>query len=454
MAIEGKHFDKETGKYVDDDIFDPLIHIQTGIRYFKKQKLEQESTGGYKVKKMFGGYDKFNKSYKSFSKKSSSKTGAFQKNGYYYTNPNTKKNSQVVVRITGSNSSYEGLVNHIHYISRNGERPLISSEGERFDTYASLGDAYNSFGINSPIPTEAELKEQNKKPRKEVVHIIMSMKGKDPDLEKIRTAAEKTIKEIFPNQYFVSATHDDTDNNHVHICMRARDEIKDRAINIDKRKLDAMKIYFAQNLNALGIEATHNVKERISKKELDEDREAQTHFTVTSFGEAPFNFNPEKKPSYYVSYIDKKGQTITIWGEDLHRLIDEKNIHVNDRVRFEIVAMEAKAEKIRIRDKKKNVTYEKTLYKKVWDASIKGRDEKILKPMPKSEIATLLSNSNLKIVYDDATPYTKKYHNEQLKKQQEQSQPQIQTEEPTIQKTTIRKQIIRDEDNELVRKKE
>ena len=88
---EGKHFDKETGKYVDDDIFDPLIHIQTGIRYFKKQKLEQESTGGYKVKKMFGGYDKFNKNYKSFSKKSTNKTGAFQKNGYYYINPNTKK---------------------------------------------------------------------------------------------------------------------------------------------------------------------------------------------------------------------------------------------------------------------------------------------------------------------------------------------------------------------------
>ncbi len=431
MAREGQHWDEELGRYVDDDIWDPVIRIKTGAKRIKQIEKKEQSTGGYKILKE-----------KESSKRSKIARIILADNS----SSSSKKNTEVVVRITGTNSSSDGLKNHLHYISRNGEREIQSSDGEIFENYQQIKDAASSFGVNEEILSEAQLAALGKKPKREVVHIIMSMQGKDAGLEKIRQAAHETIKENFPGQYFVSATHDDTDNNHVHICMRARDEIRNKAINIDKDKLEKMRKDFARHLNERGIEATATSYEKKKKKEIDSERNQNLHFQVLNFGEANYNFDKNQQMSYYVTYRTRAGKEVTIWGEDLQRVVEENKIHVDDYCRFEVVGSQPTNKKVRIQDKKDpNIEYERTIYKKTWDVSIKGRAEKIIQAADRNELKK--QEDKLTVIYKNgsAEKYKKKKIQTKIQSTQEQIQPQAQ--ENTKVRSGIKTSIEKDKEH-------
>ena len=455
MAREGQHWDKAKGKYVDDDIFDPSVNLMRGRRTFANfSKVKNNNNVYNKTVKPHHSNDEFlpktkYKKTKVFPKSATNFYSTKQKQ-YQQDYHSNKSNKQVVVRITGNNSTYEGLANHLHYISRNGEREMTSSEGEVFRSYSEIKDAYNSFGINEAIPTEAELIAQGRKPRKEVVHIIMSMQGKEHNLKAIETASQNTIKKVFPDQYFVSATHDDTDNNHCHIAMRARNELTNKAINIDKRKLDEMKITFAQELNKLGIEAEHNVKYRPTQDELKEQQKKQKHFKVVAFGNAPFNFDKNKQQSYYVTYQTEKGEELTIWSENLQSVIEQNHITIGEYCRFEMVDAIPTNKTVTFKDKHdENISYRKNIYAKVWDVSIKDRAEKELTPMPRDEYRKLVNS--ITVIYNDSTKYTKDYHNNP-EKYQEQSEPREYTTD--IRKVQDRIQRIKKSRREYERENE
>lgn len=437
MPKEGKHWDEELGKWVDDDIWDPAIRIKTGVLRRKQIDEKIQSTGGFKIGKIkeaikygdaSGASLKFNKGEKNepsinevFYKNYDSKRDRSKP----YSSSSFEKNTEVIVRVTGNSSSSDGLKNHLHYISRNGEREMHSKDGEIFENYQQIKEAASSFGVNEAILSEAEMTALNKKPRREAIHIIMSMRGKEADLEKIRQAAHNTIEKNFPGQYFVSATHDDTNNNHVHICMRARDEILNKAINIDQEKLDKMRVDFAKNLNDLGIEATATIPERKKKVELDKERSDNLHFQVLSFGEANYNFDEKEQMSYYVTYKTRNGKEVTIWGEDLQRVVKENGIHVNDYCRFEIIGSEPTNNKVRIKDKKDpNIEYERTIFRKTWDVSIKGRAEKKIFAADRKEMKK--RENELTVIYKNgsAEKYKKKKIQPEVQNTQEQAQRQ------------------------------
>ena len=115
-------------------------------------------------------------------------------------------NSEVVIKITGASKDFGNLKAHLRYISRNGELEVFSKENEIFQGKQSLKDLANSFNDFYEILSEKELEKLDKKPKREALHIVFSMKGvmKTP-VDKIKKAAEQTIKELYPHHYFVVA---------------------------------------------------------------------------------------------------------------------------------------------------------------------------------------------------------------------------------------------------------
>ena len=125
-------------------------------------------------------------------------------------------NSEVVIKITGASKDFGNLKAHLRYISRNGELEVFSKENEIFQGKQSLKDLANSFNDFYEILSEKELEKLDKKPKREALHIVFSMKGvmKTP-VDKIKKAAEQTIKELYPHHYFVLAMHQNTDKNFI-----------------------------------------------------------------------------------------------------------------------------------------------------------------------------------------------------------------------------------------------
>ena len=120
-------------------------------------------------------------------------------------------NSEVVIKITGASKDFGNLKAHLRYISRNGELEVFSKENEIFQGKQSLKDLANSFNDFYEILSEKELEKLDKKPKREALHIVFSMKGvmKAP-VDKIKKAAEQTIKELYPHHYFVVAMRQDS----------------------------------------------------------------------------------------------------------------------------------------------------------------------------------------------------------------------------------------------------
>ncbi|OCS40126.1 hypothetical protein CFVI92203_09185 [Campylobacter fetus subsp. venerealis cfvi92/203] len=339
----------------DEDIF-------KAKRVIKRFEAKQKSTYAYSIK----------------SKKSIS-----------YSN---KKNSkEVVVKITGSAKDFEGLKGHIKYISRNGDIELFSSDNEIFIGKDDFKNAIDNFNSGDRIPSKNALFTNGKKPKRETLNFVFSMKDHlQAPANKIQEAAIKVLKEKFPDNYFLTAIHNDTDNPHCHICLKITDAHGKR-INPKKSDLDELRKNFALELNRMNIDATATIRKKIKigkdGKIIDEPEIKSHHYEVVGFGEALYKFNPSNDQSYYVSYKTPTGKIATIWSKDLKNVIEGNRINVGEFCRFAITGEQEM--KFVYFDKKTKNTIEKTAYKKIWDVSINGRSEKELKPLKKYSMPTI-----------------------------------------------------------------
>ncbi len=337
--------------FFDDDIF----KAKRVIKRFEKQ---QQSTYTYKVK-------------------SKPKFKDFSSNSY------KKINTEVLVKITGSAKDFEGMKGHIKYISRNGELELFSSDNETFNGKDDNKKAVEKFNNSHRILSKDELQLVNHKPKRETLNFVFSMKDHlQAPANKIREAAIKTLKEKYPNNYFVAAIHNDTDNPHCHICLKIKDNLGKR-INPNKTDLDNLRKKFALELNKLGIEATATTKKRVQIDKngfiVEPTQIKAHHYEVVSFGEANYKFDSKQDMSYYVRYKTKNGKEVDLWSKDLKQVIENNNIRIGEYCRF-VITGESEV-KFRYLDKKTKNTIEKTTYKKDWDVSVNGRLEKDLKPL-------------------------------------------------------------------------
>ena len=302
---------------------------------------------------------------------------------------------QVMIKVTSSCHSYEHTAQHLNYISRNGKLEILDSDGNTFRGKEENLQALKFFNRGYKIPSNLELRNQEKRERRETFNIVFSMGSRRyATTKQIRVAMIKTMQELYPDNKFMIAMHDDTDNPHCHIILKVVDDFGRRTA-LSRASLKTMRETYARELRSIGIEAYE--KERTytqveyeplkeyksifikNEKFIPVKKHKAHHYRVVDFGEAHFNFDVDKDMSYYVRYRSTKGKDIVIWAKDLGRVVEENKIRRGEFCRFAITD-EERLEKL-IYDKKTDTSYKKIVYKKSWDVSIEDRAEKDLHPL-------------------------------------------------------------------------
>lgn len=340
-----------------------------------------------------------------------------------------KKNTEVLVKITSSGKNIESVGNHVDYISRNGKLDLITSD----EIVYQGKDGRNE--IKKILKNEGEViphKNENMKEKRETLNIVFSMKGNSnvPE-EKMKKAVFNTMKKLYPDNFFVVALHNDTNNPHCHVVLKIDNGLGKR-INPKKNDLQNWRVEFAKSLMELNIEATA----RTYKSQFQEqDEQKAHHYKVISFGVAKYQFNDDEKESYYVQYETTKGEKVEIWSKDLERVVRDNEIKVGEFARFAITSQEPVS--ITVKQKQKDGSFieiKKDTYKSLWDCSIQGRKEQKLNPIKVDRKAQYsLKNENLKNVKSDEVAKTDK-----------------RIERKTVDKST-KKEVKKDKDKEFER---
>lgn len=343
---------------------------------------------------------------------------AAKKAAYFMSGDQYKRNTQVIVKITGNDGTFEKLKAHIKYVTRNGEIAVHTSFGEIISGKENLKEILNSFNQDGyKIPSEKELFTNCQKQKRETLHLVFSMKDyANASTEQIRIATMETISKKYPNNYFVIAKHNDTAHPHCHLILKTRD-IFGKRIDLRKKDLDDLRKTFVLELNKLGIEATTKIKRKYDKDgqeinqkiitasdknywaKVKQNQHKPHHYQIISYGKANYKFDENNKPSFYVRYRTSKGKDIDIWANDLQRVVSESNLQIGEYARLAITGEEAYQKMIY--DKKTKTNYQKIVYKKIWDISVEGRAEKILNPLKKFSSSKYKTIKNVDIVNKD-----------------------------------------------------
>lgn len=341
------------------------------------------------------------------------------KTGKFISKNMFRKNTEVVVKITSGSKNSQALSKHLDYISRDGNVELITND---FDRYAGEDEILEVKRIfkneGAPIP----LYKEGAKEKRHTINMVFSMKEHSTTpKEKLQQAVITTLKRMYPNNFFIVAFHNDTDNPHCHVCLKVADK-NGKRINPKKADLANLRAEFAKALNELGVEAkATNKKQREveinqefsvklnTNNEINQAPKIKMHYyQIMDFGEANYQFSTDKnaKKSYYVSYKTKKGIT-TIWGQDLERVVRENKVLRGEYARFKIVGQEEYEIKRKAKINNKWQEVIKTLKKPIWEVSVIGR-EKDLKQINKAK-----TTKKYKIIQDKGVnnerDYTKQY---------------------------------------------
>lgn len=152
---------------------------------------------------------------------------------------------QVMVKVTGGDTSIKQLKNHIDYISRNGEVDLETEEGEIIQEKLKSSELNDYWG--------GDLFADGETPYKQSYHIVLSMPV-DTDRVAFGRAARETAQNLFGEHQYYLAEHKDTEHPHVHVCIKALDKDGVR-LPTKKADLQYWREVFAANLRANGIKA-------------------------------------------------------------------------------------------------------------------------------------------------------------------------------------------------------
>lgn len=161
----------------------------------------------------------------------------------------TQKTPEVMVKITSKMVAGKGMVaiaNHLDYISRNGKVQLEDHEGRLLNSRADVKDIKNDWAQDISEVTK----------RRETINVIFSMAKGTPAAE-VKEAVSDYLKQEFGGKHeYVFALHTDTDNPHVHVCIKMA-SIKKRSKRLNPRKNDLQRWRegFAQSLRKVGITA-------------------------------------------------------------------------------------------------------------------------------------------------------------------------------------------------------
>lgn len=373
-----------------------------------KYNLNKEEFLEWKVKKVIAARNEHSKHFKiKQARQENLKKSPTRKISFRYDN-----SKEVLVKITSNAKTFENLKKHINYISRDGALELLDSEMMSFKGKNENKECLESYqNIGEPLPKENDVL----KTKRETYNIVFSMKNfKDCPPDKLKYAAFKTIKTLYPDNYFALALHTDTDNPHCHICLKVSNEYYKR-LDIKKADLMKMRHFFAQNLNELGIEASatkcldrdRNISLDLSLLNKTNSKVKPHYYQVIDFGSAPYNNDTKNKQSYFVSYITPKGVT-TLWGNDLERVVADSHLQKGEFAKFYKIGHRLQKDNFEKKIKGKIYQIENSRKVAVWDISILNRKEKEFTKLPPVESSYIMREKiQSKGIKNDKKRYTK-----------------------------------------------
>lgn len=156
---------------------------------------------------------------------------------------------KIAKRISKNSNGMKGVQNHIKYISRNGELPLETQDGEKLNGNQAIKNLMNDWQ-KLGIPNQSD--------KREAINIVLSMPaGTSP--KAVLNAARQFAAEQFEKHEYAFALHHESEKDgeplhpHVHLCVLLRDE-NGRRLNPRKNDLFEWRVRFAEKLREQGVE--------------------------------------------------------------------------------------------------------------------------------------------------------------------------------------------------------
>lgn len=184
----------------------------------------------------------------------------------------------------------------------------IDEEGQRFNL---IEDANNKKAYAK------DCKEKSLKHR-QILHLMYSLpNNKEENKEKLLALAE-SFKDIFPDHKYVYGLHSNTNNMHLHIAIKCKNDVTKKRLRIGGKELIAINKYLYNKCQDLGIDlvATNIKKQKQANTKLHKNK--LPDFMKKTSPKFVEMYNNDNFP-----YIDANKSTI----DALKKLkLDEENI--------------------------------------------------------------------------------------------------------------------------------
>ncbi len=189
----------------------------------------------------------------SRSPKSFAKTGLKSGTGLKNLQAAAAKKPEVMVkiakRVSPKSNGMKGVENHIKYISRNGELPLETKDGEKLSGNQDIKGLMNDWQ-KLGIPNQSN--------QREAINIVLSMPAGTPPQAVLNAAREFAAEQFERHQYALALHHEserdgEPPHPHVHLCVLMRDE-NGKRLNPRKNDLFEWRVRFAEKLREQGVE--------------------------------------------------------------------------------------------------------------------------------------------------------------------------------------------------------
>ncbi len=232
----------------------------------------------------------------------------------------SRKRFEVMVKIPKpGKKQLKGLkaaARHIFYIGRNGELNIEDENGVLYGNPKEFKDVIRNWK-QSGMPWESESKTS--------INLVLSVPGKHVSHDILKEVAREFGKEIFNEYHYVFATHDDSDNNHIHFCINNRNFVTEQNFHPNKYDLQNMRECFAEKLRERGIEcsATRRYQRGLYDRNNKPYEEYQEERKEKWKKARPYRFI-----NFLVQEKDNGVEYDSI--EKMARLVEEKRVHKDD----------------------------------------------------------------------------------------------------------------------------
>jgi hypothetical protein len=168
-----------------------------------------------------------------------------------------EKKGQAVVKVSSYSKSSGRAKAHLDYISRNGKLDLEDPFGNQLTDRDEIKDLVDSWSADS----------DNRKNSRLTANVVLSA-PEGSDRADVKQSVREFARERFmDNHDYLFATHDDTDNPHVHLVVKMRGYNGEK-LRLGKKELHDMRKQFAEKLreNGIDVDATYRSERGVVRK--------------------------------------------------------------------------------------------------------------------------------------------------------------------------------------------